>query len=73
MILGETAPAHDRAEKMFPKNGQMFASMHQFQIFAVDSFTFVLACSKRSSSNSPQVILSAAALIISPRAFLPRI
>jgi hypothetical protein len=58
---------------MFPKNARMFASMHHFQILAVDPFTFALECSSRSSSSSPQVILSAAVLIISPCDFLPGI
>src|SRR5207253_4367106 len=62
-----------RETLMCPKNGRMFASTHQFQILAVDALMFALACSRRSSSSSPQVVLSAAALTISPRDFLPRI
>lgn len=58
-----------RETLMFLKYGRMFASMHDFQTLAVDSFTFVWECSRRSSSSLSQVILSAAVLIISPRDF----
>ena len=46
--------------------------MTSFQILSVDALTLCLACSRRSSSSSPQVTLSAAAGPISPLAFFPR-